>query len=386
MSQLNLYGTDLFGDPIQPPARGKLADEFLVPPFSVLNAREGWWQERKRGWIGLGIKSEVGRGPNLQPQEAEDLGHGLNEYRRQAKDTARTFGSGGPGTMDEQRKAWKNAPRAEDFGTGGVGGGGMCERVAPKTNRLAPGGAGANTAPRGVGAEAGDDVASGTSIFDPVLCELAYRWWCPDGGQVVDPFAGGSVRGVVAAMLGRRYWGCDLRPEQIDANRVQGEAICPDAPPVWVCGDAAEVIASAPPADFVFSCPPYGDLERYSDDPRDLSTMGYPEFVAALNVVVRASCARLRNDRFACFVVGDFRDNRGYYRNFVSDTIGAFRAAGCELYNEAILVTQVGSLPVRVGKQWAASRKLGKTHQNILVFLKGDAKRAAAACQKAATA
>ncbi len=39
---------------------------------------------------------------------------------------------------------------------------------------------------------------SGTSIFDPVLCELAYRWFCPPGGLILDPFAGGSVRGIVA--------------------------------------------------------------------------------------------------------------------------------------------------------------------------------------------
>lgn len=49
---------------------------------------------------------------------------------------------------------------------------------------------------------------SGTSIFDPVLCELAYSWFCPLDGKVLDPFAGGSVRGIVAAYLGRGIcWG-----------------------------------------------------------------------------------------------------------------------------------------------------------------------------------
>jgi hypothetical protein len=43
----------------------KLADRFLVPPFSVLDARQGYWQERKRQWLALGIQSEVGRGENL---------------------------------------------------------------------------------------------------------------------------------------------------------------------------------------------------------------------------------------------------------------------------------------------------------------------------------
>ena len=39
-----------------------MRDRFLIPPFSVLNAREGWWQERKKQWVDLGIKSELGRG------------------------------------------------------------------------------------------------------------------------------------------------------------------------------------------------------------------------------------------------------------------------------------------------------------------------------------
>jgi ParB-like chromosome segregation protein Spo0J len=43
-------------------AHAKLADKFIVPPFSVLDTRQGYWQERKRAWIALGIKSELGRG------------------------------------------------------------------------------------------------------------------------------------------------------------------------------------------------------------------------------------------------------------------------------------------------------------------------------------
>jgi ParB-like nuclease domain len=42
--------------------KAKLADKFGVPPFSVLNAREGWWQDRKKAWLALGIESELGRG------------------------------------------------------------------------------------------------------------------------------------------------------------------------------------------------------------------------------------------------------------------------------------------------------------------------------------
>jgi len=65
----------------------------------------------------------------------------------------------------------------------------------------------------------------GTSIFDPVLCEVAYRWYAPPGGRILDPFAGGSVRGVVAAVLGYDYTGIDLRQEQVEANQANWSRI-----------------------------------------------------------------------------------------------------------------------------------------------------------------
>ena len=54
--------TDLFGEVVGTGHSSVLARSFDYPPFSVLNAREGWWQERKRQWLALGIQSELGRG------------------------------------------------------------------------------------------------------------------------------------------------------------------------------------------------------------------------------------------------------------------------------------------------------------------------------------
>ena len=44
---------------------GSLVERFGVAPFSVLDARAGPWQDRKRAWLALGIESELGRGENL---------------------------------------------------------------------------------------------------------------------------------------------------------------------------------------------------------------------------------------------------------------------------------------------------------------------------------
>lgn len=216
----------------------------------------------------------------------------------------------------------------------------------------------------------------GTSIFDPVLTELAYRWWCPPEGQIVDPFAGGSVRGIVAGLLGFHYHGIDLSAEQVAANESQRDEIAPYAPIRWVAGDSMTELDDAPLADMIFTCPPYGDLERYSDDPADLSTMEYHTFIAAYRRIILRCMLQLRDDSFACFVVGDFRDKRtGMYRGFVADTINAFRDVGMPLYNDAVLVTPVASASMRASRQFSAGRKLVKTHQNVLVFVKGNPSR-----------
>jgi DNA modification methylase len=220
---------------------------------------------------------------------------------------------------------------------------------------------------------------NGTSVFDPVLCEIAYRWFCAPGGMVLDPFAGGSVRGIVAAYLGRKYTGIELRPEQIEANRAQAVKIVPNNQPQWIEGDSRNIPDLLPAdfeADLLFSCPPYADLEVYSDDPRDLSNMDYQQFKKAYFEIIAKAAAKLKNNRFACFVVGDVRDKHGFYRNFPGHTIEAFEAAGLRLYNEGILVTAAGSLPLRVNRQFEAARKFGKTHQNIYVFCKGDWRKA----------
>jgi DNA modification methylase len=186
----------------------------------------------------------------------------------------------------------------------------------------------------------------------------------------------------VASKLGREYVGVDISEKQIEANREQATAICAENIPTWHVGDSRKIETICPDvqADMIFTCPPYGDLEKYSDDPADISNMEYTDFIAGYRSAIKQSCTLLKDNRFAVAVVGEFRDKKGNYRNFVGDTVHAFRDAGLEYYNEAILVTAVGSLPIRAGKQFTSGRKLGKTHQNVLVFVKGDGRSATQAC------
>ncbi len=316
-----LSSPGLFGAPASMGSMSALHRKYTFPPFSVLNSRDGDWQRRKKAWIRLGIRSEVGR----DAKRERDSAHGP--------------------TVAVWHREHKVSSRGDEYTT--------------KLKKRTAG------------------YVQGYSIFDPVLCELMYNWFCPAGGQIIDPFAGGSVRGIVAGMLGYRYWGCDLRREQVVANREQRSAICPEAPIVWMCGDSYRRIRKAPIADFFFTCPPYGDLEVYSDDPAELSAMSHPDFIEQYRATIRRSVRRLRPNRFAGIVVGDFRNKKtGELRGFVGETVDAFRDAGLSFYNDMVLTTSIITLVIRINKQFDVGRKIGKSHQNVLLFVKGDPREA----------
>ena len=279
---------------IKEEASKKLTDEFLIPPISVFDTRQGYWQDRKRAWKSLGISSDVGRDEAL-------LGQGLKQ---------------------------------------------LAEKQGSKT-------------------------LTGTSIFDPVLCEVMYKWFNVHEGSIFDCFAGGSVRGIVAEKLGYKYTGIDLRKEQIEANILNAQEM--GLNPTWICDDSlnADLYVEDDSVDLLFSCPPYADLEVYSDDERDISNMDYEQFKEVYRKIIDISCRKVKNDRFAIFVVGDVRDKKGYYRNFIDYTKECFNKNGFMTYNEIILLEQLGTIPLRA-RYVFKKRKVAKAHQNILIFYKGD--------------
>ena len=163
----DLFGNEIIEDVL-------LRDKFLEPPFSVLDTRQGSWQNRKRRWIAKGLKSEVGRKENL--------------------------------THVMPMKSYNSENMKEEY------------------------------------YEKGKEV--GTSVFDPALTELMYNWFCPGNGNILDPFAGGSVRGIVANYLGYKYTGIELRQEQVDSNREQALNILEvNNQPQWYCGDSEKVLS-----------------------------------------------------------------------------------------------------------------------------------------------
>jgi hypothetical protein len=264
-----LLGRDLFGEIVKPDIKGILKNKFLIPPFSVLSARDGDWQTRKRQWLQLGIQSEVGRGEAVTWGNAPS-GQGTGEnadklYTDKAKDTlgrkeGLTWGDSEQmrhPTLNYYRE--KNHPKSNGKGLARCFGQDLMKGENPNFRQEADKRSNLNQSPlkpewaTGTGTT---NMAPGTSIFDPVLCELMYSWFCPEGGQILDPFCGGSVRGIVASIMGYKYWGCDLSENQVKANLEQGIKLCPDNIPSWNVGDALDKLKEAPECDFIFSCPP----------------------------------------------------------------------------------------------------------------------------------
>lgn len=146
--------------------------------------------------------------------------------------------------------------------------------------------------------------------------------------------------------------------------------------PVWHCDDSKNVdkYLQDESADLVFTCPPYHNLERYSNHPLDLSNMNYADFLDAYSEIIYKSIKKLKNNCFAVFVVGDIRDKKGAYRDFIGDTKRIFLKNGLFLYNEIILLEQYGVRALTAGGIFESKKKLAKVHQNVLVFYKGDIK------------
>ena len=269
----------------------KLTETFVVPPFSILDTRQGYWVERKSYW--------------------KDLINDNGESRENLLDT------------------------------GGI--------VSTLNN--------------------------GVSILDPVLAEVIGRWFAIPNSNVFDCFAGDTIFGYVSSYLGHNFTGIELREEQAKLNNDRVKSMTAK----YICDDGQNVDKHIEEnsQDLLFSCPPYFDLEVYSDLPNDASNQSdYQDFIKILDHAFSKSIKCLKDNRFAVVVVGDVRDKKGFYYGFNDDVKQIFKRNGMSLYNEMVLVESIGTLPQRVG-MYMKNRKIGKCHQNIFVFYKGDTSKIA---------
>lgn len=216
---------------------------------------------------------------------------------------------------------------------------------------------------------------TGTSLMNPVVCEIINRWFLPTGKEfnTFDCFSGDTAFGFVSSYLGNKFTGIELRQQQVNFNQSRIDAFNLNAK--YICDDGQNVAQhlDKESQDLLFSCPPYFDLEVYSDLENDASNQNsYSDFLKILDNAFTNACSCLKNNRFACIVVGNIRDNKtGYYYDFVGDIVRIFEKAGLHYYNDIVLQTPVGTGAFRANR-YMRKRKVVKIHQNLLVFYKGN--------------
>jgi DNA modification methylase len=182
----------------------------------------------------------------------------------------------------------------------------------------------------------------------------------------MDRFCGGSVRGIVAGKSNRRYIGIDIREEQLKENIQQAKT--------FGLNSKYYNTLNIPNTkyDFFFTCPPYFNLEKYSDRLDDLSNMSEEQWWVEYSDILTKSITNLRDNRFAVIVIGDVRRDDGSYMQLPQRTIQIMEGMGLKYYNDLILLQEPATAAMRANVYMDSSRKIAKCHQNVLVFVKGD--------------
>lgn len=123
------------------------------------------------------------------------------------------------------------------------------------------------------------------SIFNPQLAQMILAAYAPMNGKIYDPFGGGGTRGYIATKMGYDYTGVEIREEEY--NRVLAQMKEWNLNFKFILADSVEYRPNES-FDFIYTCPPYYDLEVYSDMEEDLSNApSYMEYLNMLQKVLK---------------------------------------------------------------------------------------------------
>lgn len=184
-------------------------------------------------------------------------------------------------------------------------------------------------------------------VFDPLLCEIVYRWFAPiTRGNILDPF-GDATRAIVAGCVGYQYTGIEPSRTKIKAYERQASLVQPNYPdvllPRWICCDPSSLDKHLPPDenyDLIFTnMPVYKPSEATS------------KCMERYKRIFGEAIARLKRNRCLVVVSRDVRGEDGFIQFGRAEVVGLLRSLGLAYYNRMELIMS-GNLPEGIAQFW----------------------------------
>ncbi|QIL03217.1 site-specific DNA-methyltransferase [Sphingomonas sinipercae] len=207
------------------------------------------------------------------------------------------------------------------------------------------------------------------------------------GMKVLDPFAGSGSALVAARKLGRSAVGVDLNPDYGGLAEARLGGFGEDCK--YLVGDAAEVVQSIDPVDYIVTSPPYHNIlknngkgirhdngksfrrgardgvEAYSDHANDLGNFAdYATFVKAFGSIMKLCREKLRPGGYCTIIISDFTVGR-VETCVQADVVRELVEVGFEFVGTTILIQPVKPL-YPFGYPYAY--KINHHHQNMITF------------------
>lgn len=207
------------------------------------------------------------------------------------------------------------------------------------------------------------------SSFNPDLAKRILEYWSNEGDVIVDPFAGHSTRMLVTAMHKRIYIGYEVGREAYQSLEEQAAGSNGLAPVILHNEDGCAMsLLEDGVADFIFTCPPFWNIETYEDAEGELShCRTYEEFLGRLQEASNSCFRVLKAGKYMAWVVADFRKNG--FKVLHRDVLGLFQRSGFVPWDLVINVLDSPFAYCQIGK-CERNRYTSKTHEYVVVVKK----------------
>jgi DNA modification methylase len=198
------------------------------------------------------------------------------------------------------------------------------------------------------------------SPFPEEVSRVCYELYLRDCKHIFDPFAGWGERGFFAKEYCKEYTGFDINAMAIqhaeDHYGIQNDL-------------ADSYTVKLPKFDGLFTCPPYWNLERYTDQGIDAAKT-WKDFLFRYSFIFHKAYEVADTGSMFCIMVGDWRKD-GVYYDIAHQTRKIFEDLGATTIDD-VVISRKGVSKITI--MLPQAKRLGysvKVHSSLLVFKKG---------------